>query len=94
MDNEAELLQAGVMFRDNKRGEASARGEFNWNEDLSTEMLVDHVDTPGPVTILDCKKKEINFFDFMFPLTLCIWTVNEMNRYPERPRCPLGTCNS
>ena len=47
-------------------------------------MLMDHIDTPGPVAILDRTKKGKDFYYLMFPLALCIWIANETNQYANQ----------
>ena len=55
-----------------------------WTEQLSTSVIEDFVEHPGPNTVLEASKKEIDFFHLLFTEDLYELIARETNKYAEQ----------
>ena len=51
----------------------------DWTDQLTPSVIEDFVDNVGPTTILSGDKREIDFFQLLFPENLFSLTANETN---------------
>ncbi|XP_033728229.1 piggyBac transposable element-derived protein 4-like [Pecten maximus] len=61
--------------------EAEGPGEIMWIDQLTAKHVDDFVGNPGPVTILDKNKNEMDFFHLIFDETLYQKFADETNKY-------------
>ena len=66
----------------------------DWTDQLSLSVIEDFVGNAGPTTILSGDKREINFFQLLFPENLFSLIANEMNKHTVQTQQKKGQNNN
>ena len=66
----------------------------DWTDQLTPSVIEDFVDNAGPTTILSGHKREINFFQLLFPESLFSLIPNETNKHADRTKQKKGQNNN
>ena len=56
----------------------------DWTDQLTPSVIKDFVDNAGPTSILSGDKREIDFFQLLFPENLFSLIANEMNKHADQ----------
>ena len=56
----------------------------DWTDQLTLSVIEAFVDNAGPATILSGDKREIDFFQLLFPENLFSLIANETNKHTDR----------
>ena len=56
----------------------------DWTDQLTTSVFEDFVDNAGPTAILSGDKREIDFFQLLFPENLFSLIANETNKQADQ----------
>ena len=66
----------------------------DWTDQLTPSVIKDFVDNAGPTTVLSGDKREIDFFQLLFPENLFSLIANETNKYADQTQQKKGQNNN